>query len=194
MKIKTRISAAAAAGLLAVAFAPNLADAATGPTPGAGSDTLPGKPGGAGGDSSAFAGIDVKSGQAVLAAVKNVNAPVVGCVVRADDPDTLIYNKPPIIAQGEIVRCTVPKPDDCRVETDLEEYFTFEGVWSVVANGSVKRGCNIGRASRSTASYKCSHDAHGSHKYRTKTWLTVTYRGQNATNAATSGEKSWWCF
>lgn len=193
MRIRTII--ATAAGVLAISLTPTSANAASRPTPGVDSSTLPGEPGGAGGSSAAFAGFDAESGKAVRVTLKkNAQAQTVGCWVEAEAPFTLVYNKPPIRAQGEISRCTSPKPDDCRVETDLEEYFPVEGEWRVVANGPVKRGCSIGRNSRSATAYNCTHDAHGGHKYRTRTWLTITYRGQHATNVATSGEKSWWCF
>lgn len=116
----------------------------------------------------------------------------VGCFVRADPPFTLVYNKAPIRAEGYISSCTPTKPDDCRTETDLE--LKINGIWTVVANGPVKWGCNVGSGSKSSTSYNC-RQASGPHYYRTRTYLITQYRGVWAPSAAvaTSGQNSWWC-
>lgn len=117
---------------------------------------------------------------------------LVACAVLSENPDTLVYNKPPIVAVGRIVNCTNPPPSDCRLETDLQQYFPFEGEWSTVANGPVRWGCTPGKPS--SASYKCTHDPRGPHKYRTRTYITVQVKGRWIPEVVTSAEKSWWCF
>ncbi|MGW4424134.1 hypothetical protein [Streptosporangium sp. NPDC004631] len=150
------------------------------------SPTLPGEPEVTAEPGSAFSGVDTE------AAENKVAADVVGCYVRAEAPFTLVYNKPPIRAEGYIPSCTPTKPDDCRTETDLE--LNINGTWTVIANGPVKWGCNIGSGSKSSTSYNCSH-ANGPHHYRTRTYLIAKYKGVWASEAAvaTSGQNSWWC-
>ncbi|WP_433423598.1 hypothetical protein ACQP1V_16135 [Microtetraspora malaysiensis] len=109
----------------------------------------------------------------------------------------MTYNKPPIWAEAYINFCTTPKPEDCRIEADLEEYFPGTGLWSVVASGPVKYGCNVSNNKnyKSRVSYNCAHDPRGAHKYRTRAYITTKYQGKWAPSpaVATSGVNSWWC-
>lgn len=158
------------------------------------SDLLPGEPELAGRPGEAFNGwkLDGDGGLALAVA-----GPVVGCTVVAAPPFTVTYNKPPIWAEGWINFCTKPSPEDCRIETDLEQYDKGARRWNVVANGPAKFGCNVGNKKKykSMVSYKCAHDPRGAVRYRTRTYIITKYKGKwaPAASVATSGENSWWC-
>ncbi|MFI6496430.1 hypothetical protein [Nonomuraea typhae] len=146
---------------------------------------LDGTPTKSGGDGEAFASLPSTAGAAV--------GDIRGCWVVAVQPWTLVYNTPPIRGEGYISRCTATKPDDCRIEADLEE--NLGGAWTVVANGPVKWGCNIGntRANQSAFAYNCDHVS-SSRTYRTRAYITVRVGAAWSVPAvATSGTASWWC-
>ncbi|WP_133061629.1 hypothetical protein [Streptosporangium minutum] len=151
------------------------------------SPPLPGQPEVTAGPGSVYSGTTTdEKGQAKA-------ADIIGCTVIAEPPFTLVYNKAPIRAEGYINWCTPKKPDDCRTETDLE--LKINGIWTVVANGPVKWGCNVGSGSKSSTSYNCRQDLNGPHYYRTRTYIITQVNGVWAPNAevATSGANSWWC-
>lgn len=106
----------------------------------------------------------------------------VGCWFRGNTPFELVKGRT-LYGEGLITSCTVPRPEECKLEVELESYReTVHGSGWTRLNQPKSTGwipCTPGKTV--TSSYRCHSNSINTY-LRTLTFLTIIWNGRTAAN------------
>jgi hypothetical protein len=117
---------------------------------------------------SAVPGPGANTGEAVA------KAPTVWCTFQGEQPFQLTKGGP-LLAQGHYTGCSVPAPEKCRTQVDLQRLEAYDGHWHAVKHADSKWGKCSGRLT--TPPLKCVHDGH-KETYNTQVTIQIEDHGR----------------
>lgn len=119
-------------------------------------------------------------------------AAFIGCFFGVDKPFWLRKGGP-LYGKGGITRCTVPPPDECKLEVELEE--NGNGIfhtWGTVGHPASSGWKRCGAVRPQTPSYRC-RSIIARREFRTLAILTTLYRGRSGVGHIYSHTEYEWC-
>lgn len=93
---------------------------------------------------------------------------------------------------GRITSCYPSDPQTCRIETDLEVYNVYSGLWGVYASGDTSYGPPCQGKKSIARNYGCTSTS-TPYSYRTRTYVTIVEDGHPASGVQTTATRSYYC-